>query len=160
MVSRTAFEQLNHSLILVLLSFLGLFIVYVLPCLELIYSLQNFELNQLSTLLFTINIISISMMLFTFLPTVKFYKIAKFFVFTLPLSTLIFGCMTLSSAINYYLFDAAINGKVPMYSKNEMFHCWIPTPGVMSKVHTCFQQLAHCKCSRSHSLTPSPVKPP
>tara|TARA_B100000886_G_scaffold155812_2_gene106099 strand:+ start:4336 stop:5832 length:1497 start_codon:yes stop_codon:yes gene_type:complete len=24
--------------------------------------------------------------------------------------------------INYYLFDAAINGKVPMYSKNEMFH--------------------------------------
>ena len=105
MVSRTAFEQLNHSLILVLLSFLGLFIVYVLPCLGLIYSLQNFEINQLSTLLFTINIISISMMLFTFLPTVKFYKIAKFFVFTLPLSTLIFGCMTLSSAINYYLFE-------------------------------------------------------
>ena len=24
--------------------------------------------------------------------------------------------------VNYYLFDAAINGKVPMYSKNEMFH--------------------------------------
>ena len=23
---------------------------------------------------------------------------------------------------NYYLFDAAINGKVPMYSRNEMFH--------------------------------------
>ena len=24
--------------------------------------------------------------------------------------------------VNYFLFDAAINGKVPMYSKNEMFH--------------------------------------
>ena len=24
--------------------------------------------------------------------------------------------------VNYYLFDAAVNGKVPMYSKNEMIH--------------------------------------
>ena len=26
------------------------------------------------------------------------------------------------NSINYYLFDAALNGKVPMYSYNEMFH--------------------------------------
>ena len=24
--------------------------------------------------------------------------------------------------VNYHLFDAALNGKVPMYSTNEMFH--------------------------------------
>ena len=105
MVSRTAFEQLNHSIIQVLLSLLGLFIVYVLPYLGLIYSLQNFETNVLCILLITINIISISMMIFTFLPTVKFYKIGKSFTLTLPFSALIYGCMTLSSAVNYYFFE-------------------------------------------------------
>ena len=105
MVSRTAFEQLNHSIIQVLLSLLGLFIVYVLPYLGLIYSLQNFEKNVLCILLITINIISISMMIFTFLPTVKFYKIGKSFTLTLPFSALIYGCMTLSSAVNYYFFE-------------------------------------------------------
>ena len=105
MVSRTAFEQLNHSLLQVLLSLLGLFILYVLPYFGLVHSWQNFGTNKFSLYLFAINIASISMMLFVFLPTVKFYKISKIFTFTLPFSALIYGCMTLSSAINYYFFD-------------------------------------------------------
>jgi len=104
MVSRTAFEQLNHSVLQLLLSLFGLFLVYVLPYLGLIYSLQSFETNELSIYLFTINMLSISMMIFTFSPTVKFYKLGKFFAFTLPFSAIIYGCMTLSSAINYVFF--------------------------------------------------------
>ena len=105
MVSRTAFEQLNHSVLQLLLSLFGLFLVYVLPYLGLIYSLQSFETNELSIHLFTINMLSISMMIFTFSPTVKFYKIGKFFTFTLPFSAIIYGCMTLSSAINYFFLQ-------------------------------------------------------
>ena len=104
MVSRTAFEQLNHSVLQLLLSLFGLFLVYVLPYLGLIYSLQSFETNELSIHLLTINMLSISMMIFTFSPTVWFYRIRKFFTFTLPLSAIIYGCMTLSSAINYFFF--------------------------------------------------------
>ena len=104
MVSRTAFEQLNHSVLQLTLSLFGLFLVYVLPYLGLIYSLQIFETNKLSIHLFTINIFSVAMMVFTFSPTVKFYKIEKVFTFTLPFSAIIYGCMTLSSAINYFFF--------------------------------------------------------
>ena len=104
MVSRTAFEQLNHSVLRLLLSLFGLFLVYVLPFLGLIFSLQIFETNELSMYLFTINMLSISMMMFTFSPTIKFFKIGKFFTFTLPFSAIIYGCMTLSSAINYFFF--------------------------------------------------------
>ena len=104
MVSRTAFEQLNHSVLKLLLSLFGLFLVYVLPYVGLIYSLQSFEINELSMHLFTMNMLSISMMIFIFSPTVKFYKIGKFFTFTLPFSAIIYGCMTLSSAINYFFF--------------------------------------------------------
>jgi len=104
MVSRTAFEQLNHSVLQLTLSLFGLFLVYVLPYLGLIYSLQIFETNELSIHLFTINIFSVAMMVFTFSPTVKFYKIEKVFTFTLPFSAIIYGCITLSSAINYFFF--------------------------------------------------------
>ena len=104
MVSRTAFEQLNHSVLKLTLSLFGLFLVYVLPYLGLIYSLQSFETNELSIHLFTINFFSVAMMIFTFSPTVRFYKIGKVFTFTLPFSAIIYGCVTLSSAINYFFF--------------------------------------------------------
>ena len=105
MVSRTAFEQLNYSILQVLFSLLGLFIVYVLPCLGLVYSLQNFGTNEFSIHLFAANIFSISMMIFTFTPTVKFYQIGIFFTLTLPLSAIIYGCMTLSSVINHFFLN-------------------------------------------------------
>ena len=105
MVSRTAFEQLNYSVLQLLLSLFGMFMVYVLPFVGLVNSFQSFGTDELSIHLFTINMLSISMMLLTFSPTVKFYKIGKFFTFTLPLSAIIYGCMTLSSAINYFFFE-------------------------------------------------------
>ena len=102
MVSRTAFEQLNYSILQLLLSLFGLFTLYVFPYLGLVYSVQSLETNKLSFHLFAINMLSILMMIFTFSPTVKFYKIGNFFKFTLPFSAIIYGCMTLSSAINYF----------------------------------------------------------
>ena len=105
MVSRTAFEQLNYSVLQLILSLFGMFMVYVFPFVGLANSFQSFGTDELSIHLFTINMLSISMMLLTFSPTVKFYKIGKFFTFTLPLSAIIYGCMTLSSAINYFFFE-------------------------------------------------------
>ncbi len=104
MISRTAFEQLNYSMLQLIISLVGLFMVYILPYLGLIYSLQSFETNKLSIHLFTLNLLSILMMIFTFSPTIKFYKIGKIFNFTLPISAIIYGCMTVSSAINYLFF--------------------------------------------------------
>jgi len=104
MVSRTAFEQLNYSILQLLLSLFGLFVIYIHPYLGLIYSLQNLENDYLFPLLLLVNILSISFMILTFSPTIKFYKIGKFFTFTLPLSAIIYGCITLSSAINYFFF--------------------------------------------------------
>ena len=104
MVSRTAFEQLNYSILQLLLSLFGLFVIYIHPYLGLIYSLQNLENDYLFSLLLLVNILSISFMILTFSPTIKFYKIGKFFTFTLPLSAIIYGCITLSSAINYFFF--------------------------------------------------------
>ena len=50
-------------------------------------------------------------------------KISNFIIFNGRLSCsrpLI--CASEKEKVNYYLFDAAINGKTPMYSKNQMFH--------------------------------------
>ncbi len=105
MVSRTAFEQLKHSIILLFLCLLGLFIIYIFPSLAVIHSLKFISSKKYFFYLLIPNLLSITMMLIVFLPTIKFYKIEKIFVLTLPLSAIIYSSMTLSSALNHFLFS-------------------------------------------------------
>ena len=94
MITRTAFEQLNNSILILLISILGMIMIYLMPFINLI--------NQNFNNLIIINLASIFLMLLSFLPTAKFYNLSFVFYFSLPISSIIYILMTISSAYNYY----------------------------------------------------------
>ena len=98
MVSRTAFEQLNNSITILLLSIFGLIVLYLLFPFVIILSLFNFEILNFVLALIGYSIISV-----IYLPTIKFYNLSKFNALVLPFSALIYISITLNSAINYFL---------------------------------------------------------
>ena len=94
MVSRTAYEQLNYSIFFLVISILGMFIIYLLPFLNLI--------TQSDYYFKIINLISINLMIISFIPTARFYNLGFVFYLSLPFSSIIYMLMTISSAYNYY----------------------------------------------------------
>ena len=50
----------------------------------------------------TINLISITLMTISFIPTARFYNLGFVFYLSLPFSSFIYMLMTVSSAYNYY----------------------------------------------------------
>ena len=94
MVSRTAYEQLNYSIPLLITSILGMIVIYLLPFINIFY--QNYNG------LFVINLITISLMVLSYIPTAKFYGLSFVFYLSLPISSVIYMLMTISSAYNYY----------------------------------------------------------
>ncbi len=103
MVARTAFEQLNHSIFLVILSIVGMLIIYIFPYLSLLNQFLNFDKNE-----FLMNLITILLMTFSLTPTIKFYKLRFVYFFSLPISGFLYICMTANSALNYILRDGNI----------------------------------------------------
>lgn len=97
MISRTAFEQLNHSFSILILSSLGMILLYLL--FPFMIFLSIFDSN------FSIFILGISGYILTsivYFPTIKFYNLPKIYIFSLPVSGLIYLIITLHSAINHY----------------------------------------------------------
>ncbi|MEL0246495.1 MAG: glycosyltransferase [Alphaproteobacteria bacterium] len=94
MVSRTAYEQLNYSIFFLVISILGMFTIYLLPFLNLI--IQSDYYFKI------INLISINLMIISFIPTARFYNLGFVFYLSLPFSSFIYMLMTVSSAYNYY----------------------------------------------------------
>ena len=94
MVSRTAYEQLNYSIFFLVISILGMFTIYLLPFLNLI--IQSDYYFKI------INLISINLMIISFIPTARFYNLGFVFYLSLPFSSFIYMLMTISSAYNYY----------------------------------------------------------
>lgn len=103
MVSRTAFEQLNYSLVLLFLSLFGLFLIYMFPISLIFLAPVFFSVDNIFIHLLMINICSFIIMTIVFSPTLKFFKMKRFFALTLPFSALLYGIMTTSSAMNYFL---------------------------------------------------------
>ena len=103
MVSRTAFEQLNYSIILLLLTIFGLFITYIIPIINLMKI--NFSENFVLT---GINILTVSFILISVFPTFKFYRLNFFYCLSLPFSAFLYGLMTISSALNFYFNNGNI----------------------------------------------------
>ena len=97
MVSRTAFEQLNFSIIILLICCLGMFLVYLTPYIILTISFFYLEKN-----LIIINLLTISLITIVFIPTMKFYKVDQKYLAFIPLFSSLYVMMTCSSAINYY----------------------------------------------------------
>jgi len=100
MVSRTAYEQLNHSILLLMVSIFGMITIYILPFINLF--IQN------SSHLIILNFFSILLMTISFVPTARFYNLSLPFYFSLPFSSLIYMLMTINSASNYYFKDGNI----------------------------------------------------
>ncbi len=98
MVTRTAFEQLNHSLFLVIFSIIGMLIIYIFPYFNLFNQFSSFKKNE-----FLINLITIFLMTFSLIPTIRFYKLRFYYSFSLPISAFFYIFMTLNSAFNYTL---------------------------------------------------------
>ena len=104
MVSRTAFEQLNHSLILLFVCILGLAIVYLFPLAIMLIILFLFQLDFQHIHLAAVNFTSFILMIRIILPTLNFYGVNKHFALAIPITAILYICMTITSAVNYMLF--------------------------------------------------------
>ena len=99
MVTRTAYEQLNNSIVLLIICILAMLLIYLIaPFFILIY----FFNSSISDQYLIISIISTFLMYISFLPTAKFYKISFLFFILFPISSLIYVLMTINSALNFY----------------------------------------------------------
>ena len=97
MVSRTAYTQLNLSVLNLLNTILGMFITYLVPVLCLIFGLIIDN-----KVIFFLGLSAYVLMLLSYFPIIKFYKIQFFWIFSIPLAGMLFGLMTLSSAIKHW----------------------------------------------------------
>ena len=104
MVSRTAFEQLNNSLILLFICILGLTIVYLFPLATMVIILLFFQLDLQHLHLVVVNFASFILMIRIILPTLNFYGVNKHFALAIPITAILYICMTITSAVNYTLF--------------------------------------------------------
>lgn len=93
MISRTAFNQLNHSTLLLVAAAVGLTVMYLLPpILLLTRHLAPVALGATAWLL----------MALAYLPMVRFYRLNPLWTLALPLTALFYMGATLHSAIKYW----------------------------------------------------------
>ncbi len=92
MVARTAYTQLHHSPLLLLLCTLIMLIIFVLPLISLFLSGFTIKVIALLTIL---------IMATTYLPTLKFYERSPAWGITLPLIGIIYLLMTWTSAFRH-----------------------------------------------------------
>jgi len=97
MVSRTAFEQLHFSIIILIICCLGMLLIYLTPYIFLAISIFALEKE-----LMFINLITIFLITLVFFPVMKFYKVDKKYLVFIPFFSFLFIIMTCSSAINHY----------------------------------------------------------
>ena len=97
MVSRTAFEQLNFSIITLIICCLGMFLIYLTPYIFLAISVFTLKKQLMIISLSTIFLITLA-----FFPVMKFYKVSKKYLIFIPFFSSLYIIMTCSSAINHY----------------------------------------------------------
>jgi hopene-associated glycosyltransferase HpnB len=93
MISRTAFNQLNHSALLLLGTILGLVVMYLLPLAVLFSGRPVVVLLGAASWL---------LMAAAYLPMVRFYKLTPLWSFALPFVAMFYAGATIHSAIQYW----------------------------------------------------------
>jgi len=93
MISRTAFNQLNHSAMMLFLSVLGLALTYLLPPLLLFSH---------SSLARALGAGAWLMMTFSYLSMVRFYRLSPLWIMALPLVALFYMGATFHSAFKFW----------------------------------------------------------
>lgn len=97
MVARTAFTQLNYSLLLLIGTILGMFITYLVPFFILIFAIFT---NNLLLILFAF--ITLFLMALSYYPTIKLYQLPLFYCFLLPVIVLFYSLMTIDSGLRHW----------------------------------------------------------
>lgn len=113
MVARTAFTQLNYSLLLLFGTIIGMFITYLIPPLGLIVGIFNHNL-----LLIILSSLTWLLMAIAYYPTLKLYKLSFLWSFNLPLIGFLYNLMTFDSALRYWQGEKS-KWKGRVYSKNQ-----------------------------------------
>jgi hopene-associated glycosyltransferase HpnB len=93
MISRSAFNQLHHSTLLLIGTIFGLAILYLLP-IALLFSR--------STLAISLAAATLIAMLIAYAPMVRFYRLNPLWTLTLPAAALFYIGATIHSAIRYW----------------------------------------------------------
>lgn len=93
MISRTAFNQLRHSALLLTATLLGLFVTYLLPM---------FLLFSGRPLAIICGAIAWLLMSVSYLPMVRFYRLSRLWSLTLPAIAAFYAGATFHSALSYW----------------------------------------------------------
>ena len=95
MVSRTAYEQLGHSPVMLAVALAGLFWTFLMPAL---YAL-GFVFGDPGPHM--PGLAAFGLMTATFLPVLRFYGLPRLRALLLPLAAILYGAMTFSSALSH-----------------------------------------------------------
>ena len=117
MVARTAYTQLNYSLLFLFGAVWGLFLVFVIPPLGVGYGLLGITLNLKSTLIGWISIIGLIswvLMALTYFQMLKWYQVPWIYAPLLPVIAILYLFMTLYSAWQH-AFKAGNSWKGRLY---------------------------------------------
>ena len=90
MIARSAFNQLRHSVLLLIAAILGLLLTYVVPLILLFVPWWPFGLAALV------------LMVVSYWPMVRFYRLNPLWAMTLPLAALFYMAASIDSAIRYW----------------------------------------------------------
>ena len=94
MISRTAFNQLDHSVLLLFIAFLGLLFTYIAPLAVMVSSIPAAMLA---------GGIAFTLMMIAYLPMVRFYRLNPLWALTLPIAAMFYLAATMNSAVEYWL---------------------------------------------------------
>jgi len=102
MVARTAFVQLDHSIVNLAGTLVGMAVLYLAPPSALVFGFAGGAEGGLSFLIGLLGATAWGLMAFLYWPTLKLYRMHPLWSPTLPLSGLLYSLMTLSSAIRHW----------------------------------------------------------
>lgn len=97
MVARTAFTQLNYSLLLLVGTLLGMMLIYVVPPVGFILGAASGSWAVSIT-----GLIGWLLMTLAYLPTIRFYKCSSVFALCLPAIAILYTLMTFDSAVRHW----------------------------------------------------------
>jgi len=102
MVARTAFVQLDHSIVNLVGTLVGMVILYLVPPGAVVFGLAGGDDGALIPLIGILGAATWSLMATLYWPTLKLYRMHPLWSLTLPMSGFLYSLMTLSSAIRHW----------------------------------------------------------
>lgn len=93
MIARTAFNQLHHSVALLLGTMVGMALLYLAPVVLLLSGRRTTRAMAAAACV---------LMVISFVPMVRFYGLRLFWALTLPLAGLFYVCATVDSAVRFW----------------------------------------------------------